>query len=221
MFRAPRETEGRPDWRLAAQAGGGRVVPQLVPEQGLQGLLGPLSHQPSTPRQGSLPDNWGPTLVPTMAWQARGSTMVELRYFTDNINMEGWKVWKFPDFFFLLSTSHLSVILLISWYIRLATPDSCSRWRRSITFHLCFPPADSTTRQLVITWEIKNILHTFSLLRICHPNSRPSEQLLEQVRDHTRSCEPNDNIYKMRNYGLLNCNWMNALFFYIISLSPV
>ena len=42
------------------------------------------------------------------------------------------------------------LLSLISGYIRPATPDSSTHWKRSITFHLCFPPADSTTRQLVM-----------------------------------------------------------------------
>ena len=109
MFRVPPETEGRPGWRRAAPAGGGRAVPREVAG------LGPVSLQPSRwPLRGSLlPVSSGPTREGTMAWQARGSTTAGLR----------------PG-----------------------TPDSCSHWRRSITFHLCFPPADCTTRQLVMTW---------------------------------------------------------------------
>ena len=84
MFRVPPETEGRPGWRPAAPAGGGRAVPREVAG------LGPVSLQPSRwPLRGSLlPVSSGPTREGTMAWQARGSTTPGLRSLTHSTGAE-------------------------------------------------------------------------------------------------------------------------------------
>ena len=55
------------------------------------------------------------------------------------------------SFVIIVSSLCHHCIIIVSSYLRLPTPDSSTHWKRSITFHLCFPPADSTTRQLVMT----------------------------------------------------------------------